>query len=87
MLCPCFNFYYNINLNIIKNILPGIPNIPTNIAVTIFNPMWKLNSPPIRFIIYINTPPIIELNTNFNIVFIGNINSLPNIIKNAIHAK
>ena len=85
----CFRmfFHYNINFNIISNILPGIPSIPTNIAVTMFKPIWKLNTPPTRFIKYINIPPNIELNTNFSIVFIGNINNFPNITKNAIHAK
>lgn len=64
----------------INNIAPGIPNIPTNIEVKIFNPIWKLNIEPIKFIAYINIPPKIEFTINLHILFIGKINILP--IKN-----
>lgn len=70
-----------------RSIAPGIPNIPTINAFIIFNPMWKLNSPPIKFIINIKSPPSAEFRTNFNIIFIGAVNSFPNINMNDIHAK
>lgn len=64
-----------------------MPNIPTIIVVIMFNPIWKLNIPPIKLIINIKIPPIIELNTNFNINFNGTINILPIINKKNIQAK
>lgn len=72
--------------NIINKIAPGMPSIPINIEVKIFNPIWKLNIEPIKFIIYIKSPPKIEFNINLHILLIGKINILP--IKNIknIHA-
>lgn len=75
-----------ITLSIINKIAPGTPSIPTNIAVTTFNPIWKLSIVPTKFIIYISTPPSAEFNTSFNILFIGTINILPKINKKIIHA-
>ena len=74
---------YIINVSITKSIAPGIPSIPTTNDVIIFNPMWKPNEAPIKFIMYIIAPPIIVLNTNFKIFLIGNKNIFP-IIKIAI---
>ncbi len=66
------------NLININTILPGIPNKPTKTAVIMFNPMWKFQILPIKFIINIKMPPNIEFNINFNIFLIGTINNLPN---------
>ena len=74
------------NLITISITAPGIPSIPTTIEVKIFNPIWKPKLAPTKLIIYIKTPPNIELNTNFKIFFIGNINILPIKNKKHIHA-
>lgn len=65
---------------------PGIPKIPTNMEVIIFKPIWKLKNPPIKLMIKIITPPIIELNINFKIVFNGTIKIFPIINKKNKHA-
>lgn len=67
-------------------IAPGIPKTPTNIEVIKFKPIWKLKNEPIRLIKNIVKPPKIELITNFNIIFIGTTNNLPNINKKKIQA-
>ena len=74
-------------LKIQEVLLREIPNIPTTIAVTIFNPMWKLNAAPIKFIININIPPSIELPIIFSILFNGIIKILPIINRKNIQAK
>lgn len=48
-------------------------------AVTIFNPICKLNAAPTEFIITIKIPPSTELIISFNTFFSGSINILPNI--------
>lgn len=83
-----FNFlthiFHIINFNIINKTAPGIPNIPTKIDVIKFNPIWNPHKPPIRFIIYIISPPIIELPINLNILLNGSTKIFPNITKNNI---
>lgn len=74
-------------LKILIILLRGTPNIPTVIAVPIFNPIWKLNIVPIIFITNISIPPIIEFPINFSILFSGRINILPTISKKNIQAK
>ena len=49
--------------------------------------MWNPKFAPIILIIYIQTPPRIELNTIFKILFSGHINIFPNINKIIIHVK
>ena len=66
---------------------PGIPSIPTKIAVNMFKPMWKLNIVPIQFATNIIPPPSIELKTNLSICFIGIISTFPNISIAKIHDK
>lgn len=66
-----------INFNIIRKTAPGNPKIPTKIEVPIFSPIWNWNATPTKLIIYIKTPPKIELITSFNIFFNGNIKILP----------
>lgn len=80
------NFYINNNFIITITIAPGIPRIPTKIEVTKFNPMWKLKNEPTRLIKNIINPPSTEFIINFHIVFIGIINSFPNINKKKIQA-
>ena len=53
----------------------------TNTDVYILSPIWNPHVPPIKFIIHMRAPPIIELKINFKIHLIGTINILP-IIKN-----
>ena len=84
--CPQLS-YPIIIFTITSNIAPGTPNIPMNIDVNKFNPIWKSNIAPTQLIPYIINPPNIEFNTSFNMLFIGNINTLPNINKKQIHAK
>lgn len=72
--------------NTINNMTPGNPNIPIKIEVIKFNPIWKLNNVPIKFIPYIRIPPKIEFNINLNILFSGNINILPTIKIKKMHA-
>lgn len=79
-------FYINNNLPTIIIIAPGTPKTPTNIEVIRLSPMWKLKNDPIILIKNIVNPPSIEFITNFNIIFIGKINILPNINKNKIQA-
>lgn len=67
-------------------IAPGIPRIPIKIEVIKFNPIWKLKNEPIKFIKNITSPPSTEFNTNLRIVFIGTINTFPNINKKKIQA-
>ena len=52
-----------------------------------FNPIWNPKFAPIKLIIYIHTPPSIELNINFNILLSGIINIFPNINKTIIQVK
>ena len=54
------------------------------IDVIKLSPMWKFKNEPIRLITHIVSPPSTEFITNFNIVFIGTINNLPNINKKKI---
>ncbi len=67
--------------------LRGTPNIPTNIVVPKFIPMYNPKFAPIKFIIYIIIAPRQEFAISFKILFNGNINILPNINKNIIQAK
>lgn len=55
-----------------------MPRIPTKIAVTRFNPIWKFHIAPIIFMKNIKTPPSIEFSINLKINFNGIINNLPN---------
>ena len=71
----------------IKQIAPGIPSIPTIIAVKKLSPMCNPHIPPIRLIAKISKAPKIELKISFIIHFIGTINILPIINKKHIHAK
>ena len=79
--------YPKIIFNTTSNAAPGTPNNPTITAVNKLSPIWNPKFIPTRFIIYINTPPKIELKTNFKILFNGHINILPNINRKIIHAK
>lgn len=65
----------------------GIPKSPTIIAVAKFKPIWKLNAPPIKFIINISPPPKIEFNISLLIAFNGTENIFPIIQKTAMHPK
>lgn len=78
-------FYINSFITTIT-IAPGIPRIPIKIEVIKFNPIWKLKNEPIKFIKNITSPPSTEFNTNLRIVFIGTINTFPNINKKKIQA-
>ena len=78
---------YTKKLIIIKQIAPGIPSIPTIIAVKKLSPIWNPHAPPIKFISIIIKTPSMELNTNFIIHFIGTMNIFPIINKKHIHAK
>ena len=61
--------------------------MPTNIAVTIFKPIWKFHTAPIKFIININSPPKTEFIINLNNAFNGTENIFPIIHKTIIHPK
>ena len=61
--------------------------MPTNIAVTIFKPIWKFHTAPIKFIININSPPKTEFIINLNNAFNGTENIFPIIHKTNIHPK
>ena len=61
--------------------------MPTNIAVTIFKPIWKFHTAPIKFIINNNSPPKTELIINLNNAFNGTENIFPIIHKTIIHPK
>lgn len=61
--------------------------MPTNIAVTIFKPIWKFHTAPIKFIININSPPKTEFIINLNNAFNGTENIFPIIHKTTIHPK
>ena len=73
--------------NIISNIAPGIPKNPTISEVKKFNPIWKLKLAPIKLIIYIKIAPNIELSINLKMLFIGQINILPNMNISIIQVK
>lgn len=76
-----------INFNIIRKTAPGKPKIPTKMEVPMFSPIWNPNVAPTRLIIYIKTPPKIELIANLKIFFSGNIKILPIINNMMIQAK
>lgn len=61
--------------------------MPTNIAVTMFKPIWKFHTAPIKFIININSPPKTEFIINLNNAFNGTENIFPIIHKTIIHPK
>lgn len=64
-----------------------MPKIPTIIDVMIFNPIWKLNIPPTKFIMKISNPPNIELNNIFIINFNGIAKTFAIISKKNIQAR
>ena len=83
--CNYFStFYINSCINISRT-APGTPNIPTKIAVYIFNPTWNAHIPPTRLISHISTPPNIELKTNFKIHLIGTMKIFPIINSRQMH--
>ena len=71
-------FHSNISFMIVNNSAPGMPKILTNIMVKKFNPMWKLNRLPIKFINSNIPAPINEFKNNLATNLSGKINILHN---------
>lgn len=82
--CP---FDYRNNLNIIRNITPGIPKNPAISAVAQFIPMAKLKYEPTRFTMKSNTAPKTPLIISFTSILIGHENNFTMINKSTIATK